>query len=69
MFDFLFLYLDKVTQLRRKDEDIRCKWHLTVAVELLIVNVYIFHRWVEWVEAGTSKQFINYIISLVLLES
>lgn len=47
----IFLYLNKVAQLRGKDENIGGEWHLTEALELLIIHVHVLHRRVERVEA------------------
>lgn len=48
---YIFLYLNKISQLRWKDENIRGEWHLTEALELLIIHINVLHRRVEWVEA------------------
>lgn len=62
-FRVLFLYLNKVAELRGKDENIGGEWHLTEALELLIIHVHVLHRRVERVEAETNTWHLNYIVT------
>lgn len=60
------LYLYKVAQLRRNDENIRGERHLTEALELLIIHVNLLHRGVQWVVAESCNRNTGIINSVEL---